>query len=298
MARLLRRLGYRYIKGENRHYLADSVQNVAYRTTYLQRKVANRDRNNNPIKPEVYLDESYVNVNHVRGKSWLGSDRKRYAASGKGARICMIATGILYRQGNELRGHFVEQSFKDWVANRGRLPRTLHGPCLIYMDGAAYHKRNIMPAPTTRTKKAEIVQWLQHNGVPHNDKLYKTQLLDLVRAHKPPPFYMAVAIATMYGHCILYTPPYLPELQPIELIWGNMKGWIGRNPAKSIGELEEKVATSKQQIISKEWRNAYKEIQKEEDQYLRALESDDIECTDAGEREENSEASDSRDEGL
>ncbi|KAG6942852.1 hypothetical protein JG687_00018824 [Phytophthora cactorum] len=34
MSRLLRRLGYRYIKGESRHYMADSVQNVAYRATY------------------------------------------------------------------------------------------------------------------------------------------------------------------------------------------------------------------------------------------------------------------------
>ncbi|OWY98214.1 hypothetical protein PHMEG_00031070 [Phytophthora megakarya] len=64
MGRLLRRLGYRYIKGESRHFLADSVHNVAYRATYLQHKVQNRDRNNNPIRPEVYLDESYVNTNH------------------------------------------------------------------------------------------------------------------------------------------------------------------------------------------------------------------------------------------
>ncbi|OWZ05111.1 hypothetical protein PHMEG_00022862 [Phytophthora megakarya] len=51
MSRLLRRLGYRYIKGQNRHYLADSVQNAAFRATYLQRKIANRDKNNNPIRP-------------------------------------------------------------------------------------------------------------------------------------------------------------------------------------------------------------------------------------------------------
>ncbi|KAF4132127.1 Winged helix-turn helix [Phytophthora infestans] len=36
MCRLLRRLGYKYIKGEKRHYLAESAANVAYRATYLQ----------------------------------------------------------------------------------------------------------------------------------------------------------------------------------------------------------------------------------------------------------------------
>ncbi|KAG7382224.1 hypothetical protein PHYPSEUDO_005110 [Phytophthora pseudosyringae] len=58
MSRLLKRLGYRYIMGEKRHYLAETVGNVAYRATYLQRKLLNRDRNNNPILPGVYLDES------------------------------------------------------------------------------------------------------------------------------------------------------------------------------------------------------------------------------------------------
>ncbi|OWY99574.1 hypothetical protein PHMEG_00029402 [Phytophthora megakarya] len=60
-----------------------TVHNVTYRATYLQHKVQNRDRNNNPIHPEVYLDESYVNTNHVRGTTW-----------------------------------FVEESFENWVANR------------------------------------------------------------------------------------------------------------------------------------------------------------------------------------
>ncbi|OWZ11032.1 hypothetical protein PHMEG_00016003 [Phytophthora megakarya] len=56
--KLLKRLGCKYTKGEKRHYLAESVRNVAYRVTYLQWKLQNRDRNNNPIRPEVYLAES------------------------------------------------------------------------------------------------------------------------------------------------------------------------------------------------------------------------------------------------
>ncbi|OWY99063.1 Transposase [Phytophthora megakarya] len=44
-----------------------AMNRLLKRVTYLQRKLQNRDRNNNPIRPEVYLDESYVNVNHVRG---------------------------------------------------------------------------------------------------------------------------------------------------------------------------------------------------------------------------------------
>ncbi|POM78429.1 hypothetical protein PHPALM_4038 [Phytophthora palmivora] len=170
MSCLLRRLGYRYIKGESRHYMADSVQNVAYRGSYLRQKFA-----------DVEYDEKHV----------------------------------------------------------------------------------------------------------------KPQLLELVRTHKPAPFYVAIAIATMYHHRVYYTPPYHPELQPIELIWGNMKGWIGRHPAKTIVELEEKVDLSKEHITSKDWKNAYKSIQKEEDKYLQTLERHEVECADA---DDESELSDSQDE--
>ncbi|KAG6948876.1 hypothetical protein JG688_00014893 [Phytophthora aleatoria] len=111
---------------------------------------------------------------------------------------------------------------------------------------------------------------------------------------KPPPFYKAVVIATMYGHSVSYTPPYHPELQPIELIWGNMKGWIGRNPAKNVSELEEKVEASKGRIVSEDWQKAYRSIQKEEDKYLQALEDDETECADIEEVSGDNDAADSQ----
>ncbi|KAG2797963.1 hypothetical protein PC113_g24958 [Phytophthora cactorum] len=60
-------------------------------------------------------------------------------------------------------------------------------------------RRNILPAPTTRSTRAEILQWQRNNAVEHDETLFKPHLLELVQAHKPPPFYKAVAIATMAG---------------------------------------------------------------------------------------------------
>ncbi|OWZ01654.1 hypothetical protein PHMEG_00026915, partial [Phytophthora megakarya] len=225
MSRLLRRLVYRYIKGENRHYLADSVQNAAFRATYLQRKIANRDKNNNPIRPEVYLDESY----HVCGTTWLGGNRKRHAASGKGAR-----------------------NFSSSMAH-------------VTFTWMGQHTTN-----------ATFCQ-LQQRALNHDESLFKSPLLQFMRANKSPPFYMVTAIATMYKHLVYFTPPYHPKLHPIELIWGNMKGWISRHPAKTIDDLEETVAGSKEHIKSEDWKKAHRHIQKEENQFLRVLEEDDDE---------------------
>eukprot|EP00644_Phytophthora_capsici_P005261 jgi/Phyca11/96683/e_gw1.1.1766.1 len=64
MQRVLGELDFRYVKGEKRHMHANSEANIVFRNTYLQHKIANRvgeavDR------PEVYLDESFCNANHV-----------------------------------------------------------------------------------------------------------------------------------------------------------------------------------------------------------------------------------------
>ncbi|OWY94687.1 hypothetical protein PHMEG_00035510 [Phytophthora megakarya] len=61
-----------------------------------------------------------------------------------------------------------------------------------------------------------------------------------------------------------------------------MKGWISRHPAKTISDLEEKVAGSKEHIMSENWKKTYRHIQKEGNLFLRALEEadDEVELAD------------------
>ena len=56
-------------------------------------KLSRRDADHRRFMPEVYLDESYVNQNHVASRSWLDKSRKRYAKEGKGNRFCIIGAG-------------------------------------------------------------------------------------------------------------------------------------------------------------------------------------------------------------
>ncbi|KAG3140101.1 hypothetical protein PI124_g16666 [Phytophthora idaei] len=77
-----------------------------------------------------------------------------------------------------------------------------------------------------------------------------------------------------------------------------MKGWIGRNPAKNVSELEEKVEASKGRIVSEDWKEAYRSLQKEEGKYLQTLEDDEIECADIEEVSDDNDAADSQEENL
>jgi len=74
MQRVLNELNFHHVKGETRHMYGKYEANVAFRAKYLAKKVSNR-AGAGLNRPEVYLDESFCNANHVAGKTWLLDDK-------------------------------------------------------------------------------------------------------------------------------------------------------------------------------------------------------------------------------
>ncbi|OQR83076.1 hypothetical protein ACHHYP_15120 [Achlya hypogyna] len=130
-----------------------------------------RDRHSYPILPEVYLDESYMNQNHVASRSWLDAGRKRYAKEGKGNRYCISQL----KTKEDYHGHFNSEIFEKWFKVLCVTLKESYGSCIFHLTG-----------PSTTSE---------------------------------PVQYATVAIARVFGHQVLFTPPYYPELQPIEIIW-------------------------------------------------------------------------------
>jgi len=292
MRTVVKRLGFSYVVGQKRNIAADAAGTVKFREEYLLKKVANRDHHRNPRRLEVFLDESYVNEHHVASRTWLPANRVRYAKRGKGRRFCIVGAGILHRKNGGLRGDWVENSLKVWQSDLAaseqedyhgnfdsetfedwfkKLCRTLkreHGACNIVMDGASYHRRIIKPSPKKGWKKAHILRWLVENGIPWGSDTRNATLLKLASAAKPKTNYAANIIAQKYGHLLFYTPPYHPELQPIEVIWGVVKNRIAMEPAKSMSDLKKKLGASLRQVSSHTWVGAYRKVQRMEDEYM------------------------------
>ncbi|OQR85869.1 hypothetical protein ACHHYP_20533 [Achlya hypogyna] len=97
MQRVLKRQGYKYLKGQQRHTMAETAANVVFRARYLRAKLANRSARNEPIVPEVYLDESFCHLHHVASRSWLDHTRTRYGPSGKGPRYYIVGAGTQHQ---------------------------------------------------------------------------------------------------------------------------------------------------------------------------------------------------------
>ena len=59
--------------------------------------------------------------------------------------------------------------------------------------------------------------------------MLKSELLQLVRLNSVATIYKTDVVAEAAGHCVLRLPIAHCELNPIELIWAQVKGYAARN---------------------------------------------------------------------
>lgn len=119
--------------------------------------------------------------------------------------------------------HFTEW-FKETLIPK-LLPRSV-----VVMDNAPYHSHLVPDSrvPNTASNKSAISAWLDRNNVHYDKKNLKAELLDLVKQNKPRPRYVIDELASEYGHEVLRLPPRHCELNPIEMVWSDLKGFVGR----------------------------------------------------------------------
>ena len=93
LARTLNRWGVEFGKGRRSQHLKEKDHVVAARHRYLREKRANRiEGSNTTHRPEIYLDETYVNKNHSNDFIWYYGEDGPWVQkpTGKGERLIII----------------------------------------------------------------------------------------------------------------------------------------------------------------------------------------------------------------
>ena len=117
--------------------------------------------------------------------------------------------------------------FEKWFKT---LLQKLSQPSIIVMDNASYHSRRTTTYPTSKWKKAQLQEWLTSNSIPWTADMLRPEIWRLVKHHRPRHSeYVCDEMASLHGHRVLRLPPYHSELNPIELVWGQVKGYVSRN---------------------------------------------------------------------
>jgi len=136
------------------------------------------------------------------------------------------------------------------------------------MDNASYHNTLSRCSPPTPTcAKDKIWTWLMENKIPCGEDCLKAELVEILKKIAPTPLYEVDEMAKKQGHEIIRTPPYHPELQPIEICWGVVKNHIARNCDFTLSNLKSQLDEGFSKVEPSTCIKIIKKIRAKEDQF-------------------------------
>ena len=279
--RALQRWGFEFGTGVRSAQLKESERVVIKRRQYLRLKLANRDKNGDTIRPEVYLDESYINKNHSNDNTWYFKEDGIIIGkpTGKGDRLIIV--DAITKNGWVPNARLVFKASKktgDYHANMNwdnfsgwfqeKLLKNIPENSLIIMDNAAYH--NVL-AEEAFPKKSHSVkrlrEWLSNNEIPWSKDMLKSELFKLCSRLATKPEFLIDNIARKHGHSILRTPPYHPELQPIETCWAIVKNHVAQHNNCTMKKVQILLDEGFEKITDKTCQKLIKKILMQEDAF-------------------------------
>ncbi len=284
LARTLNRWGFEFGKGVRSQHLKEKDHIVAARQRYLREMRNNRvpdGASTGTIRPEVYLDESYVNKNHSNDFCWYYGEDGPWVQkpTGKGDRLIVInaitksgwvpGAKVVFkstRKTGDYHGQMNWNLFKRWFTDM--LLPNIPEHSLIIMDNAPYH--NILSEhspPTSQSSKQKIREWLEQNKIYCRDDCLKPELVEVLAKIAPEPIFAVDEIAIAHGHKVLRTPPYHPELQPIETCWGVAKNHVARNCDFTMKNLTQQLENGFSKVTAETCVKIISKVRKIEDEF-------------------------------
>jgi len=241
--RALQRWGFEFGKGIRSAQLKESERVILMRRKYLRLKRFNRDDKGQTERPEVYLDESYINKNHSNDNTWYFEEDGILIGkpTGKGERLIIVDAitkdgwvpnaRLVFKASKKTEDYHSNMNwdnFSEWFQEK--LMKNIPEKSLIIMDNAPYHNvlaEEAFPKKTHTAKR--LREWLSNNEIPWTKDMLKSELFELCSRFAIKPEFLIDNIARKQGHSILRTPPYHPELQPIETCWAIVKNHVARH---------------------------------------------------------------------
>lgn len=199
---------------------------------------------------------------------------------GKGSRLIIAHAGgsngfvkdalLIFKSGSKSGDYHDEMNFDNfskWL--REQVLDHLEEPSVIVMDNASYHNKLKNRVPTSSATKLELVNWLVDNNIAHSSSMLKIELYDIVRQNKTSPQHQIDDLIRSAGHEVLRLPPYHPDLNPIENIWGIVKSRVsGRNTTFKLDDVKKIAEEEFAKITVEEWKKTCDKVIRTEDNYL------------------------------
>ncbi|KAF2889907.1 hypothetical protein ILUMI_16266 [Ignelater luminosus] len=163
------------------------------------------------------------------------------------------------KKSGDYHEEMVGESFENWFSNI--LPR-LEENSVIVLDNAPYHSRKMEKILTSGWKKSDIQDWLRSKQIKFDDRLLKVELLAIVNEQKNYNKYNIDEMAKSQNKIVLRLPPYHCELNPLELIWADMKNYVAeKNTTFKFQGMKTIFFEAVGTITAHKWKNCIQHVQ-------------------------------------
>lgn len=285
--RILKDIGFRFEKRRNKAMLLERDDIIVWRHSYL-RKIREFKRKKKPL---VYLDETWVSVGQTTSKLWrdttIHTPKEAFLAglttglkdpTQRGPRFVILHVGgedgfveegklvFLAKKGTaDFHDEMNSSTFEEWFSKQ-LLPNLKAGTGIV-LDNAPYHSRKCEQIPTSKTRKEDIQVWLHEKGVAFAEDSLRKELLQEVSKIKHLYEERVVdKIAKEKGFTVIRLPPYHCELNPIELVWSQVKRHVAMNNTTfNKNEIPALIDKAFEAVSVQHWKNYCKHVEKVED---------------------------------
>lgn len=288
--RVLKDIGFEKQRRRRQSLLIERNDIVAWRQRYL-RCIRNYRREGRPV---FYVDETWVTAGETKKRVWtdtnVTSAKDAFmqgvtvgltAPSGKGQRLIIthagsqngFVDGTLDVFCGKKQGDYHEEMdsnrFEAWFQ---RLLVNIPRGSVVVMDNAPYHSRRVDSVPTQKNRKAEIQAWLTMKAITWDEEMLKPELLQIVNSVRHLHLrYKVDAMAEDAGCVVLRLPPYHCELNPIELIWAQIKNEVAsKNTTFKLADVKVLLEQAMNNVTPDNWSNVVRHVLKLEDKFREA----------------------------
>lgn len=278
--KILKKLGFKWRRAENnRRVLIEKSDIREKRIAYLQAiKKYRLER-----RPIVYMDESYVCTSHFSNKVWSdGTTNGVHTPISKGDRLVIVHAGgesgfvpnalAMWKAGKktgDYHDNMNTTNYINWVNNQ--LIPNLQPRTVLVIDNAKYHNTQVEKAPTSNSRKDAMVKWLREKNIPFEESMLKPQLYKIIKENKSRFIQFMlddVLESTGKGHSVLRLPPYHPDLNPIEMIWADVKNFVAaHNTTFKISDVQKLCEDKFSTIGEEQWKLKCNHVQETEKDY-------------------------------
>ncbi|EFO85071.1 hypothetical protein CRE_21999 [Caenorhabditis remanei] len=153
----------------------------------------------------------------------------------KGSEQVWVSSGKLEDQTADYHSEMNSDLYEEYIKTRV-LPELIktaasaNRPPVLVIDNAPYHNRYIDKAPTKSCRKDVIIDWLSTRGVSTPKKAKKPQVVKMLENYINSKGgrdvfkrYVVDEYAKSLGVTVIRLPPYHCFLNPIELMWSQLK---------------------------------------------------------------------------